>query len=83
MSLDNGDKALLREITREVLAEAVPDIAEKVAWAVVERHAKNCRIAEKVEAKLAVFKWKLIAALLASGMLGGGITGGILKFLPF
>lgn len=75
MNLNANDLPAIREIAREIVAEVGPDIAEKAARHVgeklIEDHIKTCPMKLKF--------WKLVAAILASGVLGGSAA----KMLPW
>lgn len=73
MTLTEADKAMVREMAREIVAEIGPDIAEKAAWNVITEHIRNCPI--RNEFKIAY--WKLIALVVG----GTGVANVLLKLL--
>ena len=91
------DKAELREIAREIVAEVGPDMARRAAYHVLEQrgpeivvlHARDVAkeavrehaAACAVALKLQVGFWRLIAASLGSAIVGSGIMAAVVKLL--
>jgi hypothetical protein len=79
MTLTEQDLPALREIIREVIAQAAPTIAERAAWHVAEkvikRHVDTC----PVRWELRLTFWRTVAMLFAAG----GAGGGVVKLLPW
>ncbi len=84
--MTDSDKAVTREIVREVLAEAGPTIAREAAWEVIKEHIGTCPVKTQIalEAKDGTIARLKIAIVLVAVSLSGGAGGGlILKLLKF
>lgn len=80
MSMTQTERLALREIAREIVVEIGPDIAEKAAWKVIDKHVDTCPVAAKMENSIQIVKLeskvtylKLVILALLCGASGGGV----------
>ena len=86
MALTQQDLTAIRDIivntpnnimftTNGDLPKNVKDTVRLITEEVIEVHAAKCNVQELVEAKIMIKWYKLLIALLGSGVLGGFIGG--------
>jgi len=66
----------VKDIATIAAVEAVKTVTS-VASSLIEQHTKMC----PMQYKLQIQWWKLMALLLGSGVLGGGVGGAIIEVL--
>jgi len=75
-NFDDNEKAMIRQIASEVTATFEKDLVDVIA-AAVERHADNCKAAERIRQ----FVWIGIGMLLALSVLGISTLPKLWEFL--
>jgi hypothetical protein len=66
--MTENERAAIREIAREIVAEIGPDIAEKAAWRVIKEHIDTCPV--RTDLRVATMKFWL--GVLIVGFCSGG-----------